>query len=218
MEIQKRDHYKILMDKWQNIIADMDLQRFQERFHMEEDEQFWYLTYFNQRYGIAKKDAKLVLTGHEDHKIGFNEMMCIYHLFYYCKEEAYVSGNFVPFRLVKRAAPFESAYQKTILQPFQQLFEGHVNELKVACEALGGVPVKQGDVGYQIQAFSCMPLIMTFWDGDDEFPAQANILFDDNITSYLHEETVVCLAAELVRRLTEEAGLGEVEHLLGAEY
>lgn len=212
------DNYQALMDKWQSIIAGMDLRLFKERYQMEEDEAFWYLIYFHQKYAIDKRTAKIHLVGQEEHEMGFNELMCIYHMFYYCKEDAGTSGNFVPFRLVKRAAPFEAAYQRTILHPLQEVFDGHAAELKKACEALGGTPIRQGDVGYQIMAACGIPLIITFWDGDDEFPAQANILFDDNITSYLHEETVVSLAAELARRLTEEAGIGQAEHLLGAEY
>ena len=56
-----------------------------------------------------------------------------------------------------------------------------------------------------------MRLEVVFWDGDEEFPAQANILFDGDITDFLHEETVVCVAADLFRRLVEEAGLSDVK-------
>ena len=65
-------------------------------------------------------------------------------------------------------------------------------------------------MGYRIHAFDCMPLTMVFWDGDDEFPAQANILFDAEITDFLHEETVVLVASELFRRLVEESGIRDV--------
>ncbi len=50
------------------------------------------------------------------------------------------------------------------------------------------------------EAFPCIPLQFIFWDGDDEFPAQANILFDKNITDFTHEETVVLIAEEGVDR------------------
>ena len=60
-----------------------------------------------------------------------------------------------------------------------------------------------------------MPLTVLFWDGDEEFEAQANILFDADITDFIHEETVVCVAADLVRRLAEEAGFAVSERLMG---
>ena len=90
-----------------------------------------------------------------------------------------------------------------------------LEELRRACDALGGRPLPQGDAGYQILAFDCMPLQFIFWDGDDEFPAQANILFDADITDFLHEETVVCVGDELFRRLGEESGLREIRRPFG---
>ena len=46
-----------------------------------------------------------------------------------------------------------------------------------------------------------------FWDGDDEFPAQANLLFDRSATDFIHIESVVTIATELLRQLSEAAEL-----------
>ena len=64
-----------------------------------------------------------------------------------------------------------------------------------------------GDVGFVVRAFDFMPVMVVFWDEDDEFPAQANMLFDADITDYIHEETVCCIAGKVMERLVEEAGL-----------
>ena len=82
---------------------------------------------------------------------------------------------------------------------------------------MNGTPVRQGDVGYVIWAFDMVPLTVIFWDGDEEFAAQANILFDAAITDFFHEETVVCLASDLVRRLAEEGGIQKVKELMGGD-
>lgn len=34
------------------------------------------------------------------------------------------------------------------------------------------------DAGYEIDAFDCMPIRFLFWEGDEEFPDQANLLLD----------------------------------------
>ena len=69
-----------------------------------------------------------------------------------------------------------------------------------------------------LHAFDWMPVAVLFWDGDDEFAAQANLLFDADITDFIHEETVCCIAADVIRRLTEEAGMKEKEQYLGDQY
>lgn len=137
--------------------------------------------------------------------------MDIYNLFHYSIDIPVASGILVPFRQVKRVYPFEAAYKRTVLKTLQETFSGHVEELKNACEKLGGKPLPQGDVGYQLSVYPFLDIAVYFWDADDEFEAQANMLFDSNITNFLHEENVVCVAADAVYYLTEAAGLDAKE-------
>ena len=210
------DRYLELCDVWRKKYLEMDRQELKERFHLEGGQDAHFITYFSQRYRLDQRTGMLTLEADPERKLPFNTVMSIYHLFYYSKPYARVSGRFVPFRDVKRAAPFDAAFKRNILDAAGRTFDGHLAELHKACKALGGQPVAQGDAGYQIYAFDCMPLQFIFWDGDEEFPAQANILFDAEITDFLHEETVASVGDDLFRRLTEEAGLEKVRRPFGA--
>lgn len=119
-------------------------------------------------------------------------------MFHYAAPHPEASGKLVPFREVKRVYPFEKAYRNTIIKELQETFDGHVEELKSACEALGGTKMPQGDAGYVLPVFPFLNIAVLFWDGDDEFAAQANLLFDSNITDFMHEENVVGVAADAV--------------------
>ena len=209
-EEKNTDNYKMLCEKWREIYRDLDHDALERQFGLECDEEARYVTYFHEKYRLDKKSGMLTLVSDPDRELGFHTVMTIYHLFYYSKPEARVKGEFVPFRQVKRAAPFDGAFRRNILEPLAKAFDGKAEELRRACVALGGESVSQGDVGYRVSAFDWMPLMVVFWDGDEEFPAQANILFDADITDFLHEETVVCAATDLFRRLVEEAGLLDV--------
>ena len=57
--------------------------------------------------------------------------------------------------------------------------------------------------------------ILIWRDRDDEFEAQGNMLFDSNITDFVHEENVVCIAADAVRYLSRAAGLEEMKIYAG---
>lgn len=208
-QAETTDNYKTLCDVWRIKYLEMDRAELKTRFGLEDDGEAHYISYFNQRYRLDQRTGMLTLAEDPERELEFNTIMTIYHLFYYSRPDARVFGEFVPFRKVKRASPFEGAFQKNILDAMSRTFAGHVEELRRACEQLRGIPLSQGDVGYRIPAFDCMPLQFIFWDADDEFPAQANILFDADITDFLHEETVVCLADDLFRRLAEEMGLQE---------
>jgi len=49
-----------------------------------------------------------------------------------------------------------------------------------ACEGLGGVKAASGDVSYDMPFLPGLTVRLILWEGDDEFPPQAQILFSDN--------------------------------------
>lgn len=90
---------------------------------------------------------------------------------------------------------------------FSATFSGHAKELREAFIKLGGKGLPQGDVGYEIKAFQCIPLRFFFWDRDEEFEAEGNILFDYSATDFNHVESAVSIADVGIKRLAEIAGL-----------
>ena len=86
-------------------------------------------------------------------------------------------------------------------------FPGMKKNFGSAFGKLGGKELPQGDVGYEIRAFECMPMRFFFWEKDEEFEAQGNILFDYSATDFNHVESAVSIADAGIRRLAELAGL-----------
>ena len=205
--LPENDNYEKLRRYWAAEVAKMDFPALAKRFDLRYDGAALYIRYFAREYRVARQSGEITALDAPEDRLNYDTVMAIWHLFYYSKPEARVRGEFVPFRSVRRLAPFEPNYQQTILKPFARAFSGKPELLRLACEKLGGRPIRQGDVGYQIDVFSCMPLCVTFWDADEEFEAQANILFDADITDFLHEETVVLVASDLTAQLFRAAGL-----------
>lgn len=215
---ERTDNYAMVCEKWRKIFLAMDMEDLVRRFHLETDEDALYITFFCERYRLDRRTGMVTSTDDPEERLRFNTLMCIYHLFHYSRPGAEINGTFVPFRQVKNASPFDPAFQRTVLKPLAETFSGHPDLLEQACRELDGQPVRQGDVGSVINAFDCIPLTVLFWDGDDEFDAQANILFDTDITDFIHEETVVCLASELAARLIRRSGLTLKGILVGQDY
>ena len=51
-----------------------------------------------------------------------------------------------------------------------------------------------------------MPMRFFFWERDEEFEAQGNILFDYSATDFNHVESAVSIADSGIKRLAELAG------------
>lgn len=204
MPENRQSNYDQVIENWRLKFLEMDQEELIRKFQLEADEEFLYIIYFSKRFRIDRKNGFITEDGKSP---GFDTVMNIYNTFYYSAAHPVASGNLVAFRQVKRVYPFEAAYRRTIISRLQELFSGKTEELRKACEALGGTLLPQGDVGYVLPVFPFLNIAVLFWDKDEEFEAQANMLFDSKITEFMHEENVVCVAADAVYYLTLAAGM-----------
>ena len=204
MPENRQSNYDQVIENWRLKFLEMDQEELIRKFQLEADEEFLYIIYFSKRFRIERKNGFITEDGKSP---GFDTVMNIYNTFYYSAAHPVASGNLVAFRQVKRVYPFEAAYRRTIIFRLQELFAGKTEELRKACEALGGTLLPQGDVGYVLPVFPFLNIAVLFWDKDEEFEAQANMLFDSEITEFMHEENVVCVAADAVYYLTLAAGM-----------
>ena len=204
MPENRQSNYDQVIENWRLKFLEMDQEELIRKFQLEADEEFLYIIYFSKRFRIDRKNGFITEDGKSP---GCDTVMNIYNTFYYSAAHPVASGNLVAFRQVKRVYPFEAAYRRTIIFRLQELFAGKTEELRKACEALGGTLLPQGDVGYVLPVFPFLNIAVLFWDKDEEFEAQANMLFDSEITEFMHEENVVCVAADAVYYLTLAAGM-----------
>ena len=204
MPENRQSNYDQVIENWRLKFLEMDQEELIRKFQLEADKEFLYIIYFSKRFRIDRKTGFITEDGKSP---GFDTVMNIYNTFYYSAAHPVASGNLVAFRQVKRVYPFEAAYRRTIISRLQELFSGKTEELRKACEALGGTLLPQGDVGYVLSVFPFLNIAVLFWDKDEEFEAQANMLFDSEITEFMHEENVVCVAADAVYYLTLAAGM-----------
>lgn len=171
------------------------------------------ISYFNHPYGICRKTGDIFsLDTEAPRELTLFTQLDIYTLLWYCRDGAVLSGQWMPFKNLKDASPFGPAFQKTVIDVFAGTFSGHPDRLESACRALGGRRLPHSDMGFQIPAFACIPLQFLFWDGDDEFPAQGNILFDRNAVEFIHVESLVSIASEGLSLLTKLSGLPPAGH------
>ena len=204
MPENRQSNYDQVIENWRLKFLEMDQEELIRKFQLEADEEFLYIIYFSKRFRIDRKNGFITEDGKSP---GFDTVMNIYNTFYYSAAHPVASGNLVAFRQVKRVYPFEAAYRRTIISRLQELFAGKTEELRKACEVLGGTLLPQGDVGYVLPVFPFLNIAVLFWDKDEEFEAQANMLFDSEITEFMHEENVVRVAADAVYYLTLAAGM-----------
>ncbi|MCI5701034.1 MAG: DUF3786 domain-containing protein [Lachnospiraceae bacterium] len=203
----RESNYARLCEAWRLKFLSMDQERLLQKLpEIRVEGEYLTIRHFARKYGIHRETGQIVAP-EDDRPVSNDVKLNLYNLFYYSKEGAFLQNRWVPFRDVKAAGQFDSAYKKHVLIPFALTFSGKTNELCEAAEKMGGIRVPQGDAGYILKCFDCIPMQYLFWDKDDEFEAQGNILFDYSVTDFIHVESTVSLAIEGVMRLAEVGGV-----------
>ena len=110
-------------------------------------------------------------------------------------------GKWIAYREIPGASFYYSAFVKRAIDPLKKVFGTNLPGLAKAADRLNGAAVNSGDAGYEFRIFPKVPLQLIVWEGDDEFPPEANILFDQIISVLLSPEDVAWLAGMVVYRL-----------------
>lgn len=158
------------------------------------------IKYYNVDYEIDQKDANVYIAG-TNTLADYNARIAIYNLLYYSKEKPVNSDIFIPIHQIKKVANHTQSFKNHALAPFAKAFDGKTDLLLEASKKLGFTSIPTSDVGFLAKPFSCIQIQFLFWDGDDEFPAGANILFDENILDFTCEESVLGIAMDGVKKL-----------------
>lgn len=82
---------------------------------------------------------------------------------------------------------------------------GDVAAFKRASEKLQGAALAIGDAGFVFQVLPRLKLAVVLWAGDDEFPAQAQVLFQESAPHYLITDGLAIVGSLLVGQIAKAA-------------
>jgi len=109
--------------------------------------------------------------------------------------------KWIAYREISGASFYFAAFVKRAIDPLKQVFGLNIDGFARAAERLGGTAVEAGDAAFEFLVFPHVPTQLILHAGDEEFPPEANILFDDSIGAILSPEDAAWLAGMVVYRL-----------------
>jgi hypothetical protein len=114
-----------------------------------------------------------------------------------------LAGEWISFRQLSGGDMYYPAFDRRSQKPLLDFFAQRDDLFEEAGRALGGTKAPAGDRGVIISALPKVPLAFLFWNGDEEFPPEARILFDASLPAYLPTEDAVVLAQQAAFRLID---------------
>ena len=188
---------KIAIEQLSNEAFDVILER--SGFEPANGESFR-IPFLNRVYQVGYPNFEFEDLSGTGQEIPIQEQILILH-YMTAASPRNLSGNRVSYREIPGASFYFSAFVKRGIDPLKTVFGPNVTALVEAAKQLNGRPIEPGDVGFEFDVLPNVPLQLILYEGDDEFPAEANILFDQTIGVILSPEDIAWLAGMLVYRL-----------------
>ena len=179
------------------------------KFDLSHDADALYITFVDRPHRVDRHTG-LVTVVSTGEKADFNAAMSIYDLLCDSQPLCHLSHEWVNVASLSAIQGGTLAKSGDLFLISAADFTGQTAALDRACRALHGIPQPKGDVAYQLALFPFLPVLLRFWDADEDFPASLQVLLDKNTLDFIHYETLMYALSHLMRRLRQE-GHGTAE-------
>jgi len=112
-----------------------------------------------------------------------------------------LASKWIAFRNLPGGMGYEGAFQGRANVRLAHAFGSDAASFSTAARSLGAEPLSFGDASFLFRLLPRVWLAVVLYIADDEFPADANVLFDGATAHYLPTEDLAVLGGMLASRL-----------------
>ena len=175
---------------YENLFRDSDPAEAAMRTGVKWNGQEFYVNLLGREYAISHPDYALrALDGGKEPPLPTQTFLLRYLL----EGKAVAdTGTWLTFREMPWGELYIKPYTGRVLTRAAFTFGTRIAAFRVACEKMGARPVNHGDAGFQFDFVGNYRMQILVWEGDDEFPPNAQVLYSDNFSDgFAAEDRVV---------------------------
>lgn len=204
---EKSDIFDKTYDHYIKKIAELDFAAISGELGVKSDGDTVTIPFFNTPYRVTREGV--ITPEGKPASFGVGVVLCNYLI--QCPGDRPRDDEWYSYKDFKDAAPLVGTFANTAEGPIAENFSGRLADLERAGRILGGIEpavTYSYDLNLLIQALPRIPILLLFNDADDEFQADAKVLFEKRTESYLDMECVAIigmLLSEFLRRCSTAA-------------
>ena len=160
------------------------------------DEKRLLIPYLGRTYRLAVGGGKMAFE-EESHPRKIADQVLLLH-YLITATGAPVEERWITFREVPSGSFYYPSFVKRAIVPLVRSLGQRPEVLEKVGGAMGEVVSLPGDQALKIWALPRVPVVLSLWKGDEEFPPEGNVYFDASIASYLPTEDIAYLAGAVV--------------------
>lgn len=147
----------------------------------------------------------VVLFKETEQEAGLVERILVLHYLIHSSGDFPGNRN-ISFKELPGGSIYIEPFSNRCIRPLVFLFGRDLPSFETAAVKCNGVKQKFGDISYCFKPFPNVLVTLVLWAGDEEFPASANILFDETAPDYLATEDYAFLCGILIDQLKKYKG------------
>ncbi len=181
-----------MLEKAWSDLASQDLETLAKnakaRFH---DDGLVTVPFFCKEYSIDRVGSCVtrVVDGHAAHP--YVAALILHYLM--GAKDIELTGRYLTFRELEGGEVYYQAFYRRAIQPLATELGNSPQLLLERAERVKGERLDLGDASVKVQVFPRIPVVAVVWQGDDEVPSAANILFDSTAGHHLHTEDLAAI-------------------------
>lgn len=164
------------------------------------DDTHFQLPFLDRQYVLSHPLFHFADRGQPEREIPLQEQVLILHYMVGADPQRR-PGEMIAYREIPGASLYFGPFVKRAVNPLKHTFGRNLEAFHRACRRLQGTPIEAGDAAYRFQVFPQLTMHYILWEGDEEFEAEANILFCEATGDCLSPEDAAWMAGMVVYRL-----------------
>jgi hypothetical protein len=157
------------------------------------------LAFFGRDYVISLADFAVRRADNGEEPASFTQDLILTYL--HVADGTSGSHQWIGFRDLPNGLFYEQAFQGYTGAELIRSLRDNVAAFHHAAHTLNGIPLELGDAAYAFSVLPRLRLAIVWWAGDEDFPPQARVLFEDTAPHYMSTEGLAILGSQLIGRM-----------------
>ncbi len=165
-------------------------------------EKCYTVSVWGEDYGIIPEAFKITRLSDPTRKVTISLGLFVVHYLLTCKEIP-ISKEWISVKDIPGGETFFRGPHKIPADLIEKRYGDDLQGFHEVSAQLGGTALDMADAAYYFKIAPRIPVAVLIWKGDDEFPAEAKMLFDKSIGDHLALDIIFALAVEMCSRFAD---------------
>ena len=161
------------------------------------EQESYILPYLNRKYLVNHSTGKVSPLQQNGKGVSIQLQILFLHYLATAGGES-LQNEWITFKELPGGAIYTGPYQNRTIKPLLKYFGEQPQQFQEIAVSLGGIGASFGDLCMILRPFPRVPIGFVLWEGDEEFPPSANILYDASAPGYLPTEDYALLPGLII--------------------